>query len=292
MRSDIEPGKPALSMSDADFEALARLAQKEYGLSLAESKKPLVHSRLSRRLRALNLLSFSSYIEILSNPKEEKERLELISALTTNVTSFFRERHHFDTLREHAKESLVPRAKSGGKVRIWSSACSTGQEPYSIALTILSECREANELDIKILATDIDPAVVRRAKDAIYQIEEIESIPEQIKNPFIERTNPKDEVFTFSNSVKQLITFRELNLTSRWPFSGPFDVIFCRNVAIYFNQETQRSLWMSLTEKLREDGHLFIGHSERISGPAEASLINRGVTTYRKRSQNLRKHAT
>ena len=274
------PARDAPGFSDEEFRALAALARAEFGLSLAESKKPLVYSRLSRRLKARGVAGFADYLRLLTQPGEENEKLELISALTTNVTSFFRESHHFDLLRRAAAESLVPRARAGGRVRIWSAACSSGQEPYSIALTLLELCPEAPKLDIRILATDIDPAIVRRAQAAVYAAEELASIPQDLRGSHVVAGNGD---FSIAEKVKSLVTFAELNLISTWPFKGPFDAIFCRNVAIYFDQDTQRGLWQALSDKLGPDGLLFIGHSERISGPALTGLESVGVTSYRKR---------
>ncbi len=266
--------------TDTEFRELAVLARSEFGLSLAESKKPLVFSRLSKRLKARNVQSFSAYLTLLGQPGEDEEKLELISALTTNVTSFFREGHHFQTLREELMPVLSRTASEGGRVRLWSSACSSGQEAYSIAMTVLDCLPEAPTRDVKILATDIDPAIVRRAREGRYHNDELAGIPEGFRRKWTRSVG--SDKFEMTEEAKNLITFGELNLISPWPFRGPFDAIFCRNVAIYFDQETQQGLWKALADKLRPEGILFIGHSERVSGPAAASLETAGVTSYRK----------
>lgn len=267
--------------SDSDFQALARLAKKQFGLNLAVSKKPLVYSRLSKRLKARNVSGFPEYLSLLENPGEENEKFELISALTTNVTSFFRESHHFDTLRDEILPNIVEQAKKGSKVRFWSAGCSGGPEPYSIAMTLLEKFPQATQYDVKILATDIDPKIVTKARLGQYSVEELAGIPPAYQAKWAARTNSESR-FEISQDVKDLITFNELNLISDWPMKGLFDGIFCRNVAIYFDQSTQKVLWKRFCHLLKPDGVLFIGHSERVTGPATSMLDGFGITSYRK----------
>ncbi|MAU47447.1 MAG: chemotaxis protein [Yangia sp.] len=274
-----ELGPREFNFTDDDFRALARLARAEFGLSLSESKKPLVYSRLARRLRARNIARFQDYMDLLGKSDEAEERLELISALTTNVTSFFREKHHFGTLRSQ----LAPALGNQSRVRIWSAGCSSGQEPFSIAMTLLDVLPDSARTDVRILATDIDPAVVRRARAGQYPREEAESIPPDLRKSWTKPVSDPSGAFEMNDQTRKLISFAELNLIEPWPFHGPFDAIFCRNVAIYFDQETQQTLWNRFAEMLREDGFLFIGHSERVTGPALQALTTAGVTTYRKK---------
>ena len=274
-----ELGPREFNFTDDDFRALARLARAEFGLSLSESKKPLVYSRLARRLRARNIARFQDYMDLLGKSDEAEERLELISALTTNVTSFFREKHHFGTLRSQ----LAPALGNQSRVRIWSAGCSSGQEPFSIAMTLLDVLPDSARTDVRILATDIDPAVVRRARAGQYPREEAESIPPDLRKSWTKPVADSSGAFEMIDQIRRLISFAELNLIEPWPFHGPFDAIFCRNVAIYFDQETQQTLWNRFAEMLREDGFLFIGHSERVTGPALQALTTAGVTTYRKK---------
>ncbi|SMX46196.1 CheR family methyltransferase [Maliponia aquimaris] len=271
-----------IPFSDADFRAIAELAQARFGLNLAESKKPLVYSRLSRRLKSRQVTSFSDYLALLNRRDEEAERLELISALTTNVTSFFRERHHFDTLREALAGDLGKRARDGGRVRIWSAGCSSGQEPYSIAMTVLEAVPEAARLDLRILATDIDPKIVEKARAGAYPAEEVAGIPAGPRGKWLSALPGDETRHAVSADLKALITFNELNLVNSWPVKGPFDVIFCRNVAIYFSQQTQQTLWQRFIAMLPPGGLLFIGHSERVSGPALQDVQGVGITSYRK----------
>ncbi|MBP0481389.1 CheR family methyltransferase [Sagittula salina] len=276
---DVGTSAREIPFSDADFRAIADLAQTEFGLNLAESKKPLVYSRLSKRLKARQVGSFQSYLTLLNQKEENAERLELISALTTNVTSFFREKHHFDMLRDEAIPRMIQNVKAGQRVRIWSAGCSSGQEPYSIAMTLLEKIPDAARHNVKILATDIDPKIVERARNGQYPLEEATGIPDTMRKAQV--VPVADQDFRIGEEPRKLITFAELNLMDAWPFKGPFDAIFCRNVAIYFNQETQQRLWERFREMLVPDGFLFIGHSERVTGPATHSLSGVGITSYR-----------
>ncbi|MFW2545584.1 CheR family methyltransferase [Primorskyibacter sp. 2E107] len=268
--------------SDADFQALAALAHREFGLSLAQSKKPLVYSRLSRRLKAREINSFPAYLDLLGKREENAERLELISALTTNVTSFFRENHHFETLRTDSLPASIERARNGKRLRIWSAGCSSGQEPYSIAMTILDMMPEAPRHNVKILATDIDPQIVAKAKAGRYPAEEAGSIPDGFRKKWVKLEDSGTGQISMSQDLQKLITFAELNLIADWPIKGPFDAVFCRNVAIYFDQDTQKRLWQRFSELLAPGGFLFIGHSERVTGPASATLRGVGITSYQK----------
>lgn len=269
-----------IPFNDADFKAIASLAQNEFGLNLSESKKPLVYSRLSKRLKARNLTYFPDYLNLLEQPEEESERLELISALTTNVTSFFRESHHFETLHDECIPKFIDKISQGERIRLWSAGCSSGQEAYSIAMTILSKIPDARNRNIKILATDIDPKIIEKAKTGHYNAEEKTSIPVPLYSKWV-KPHRQSEI-EITAEARSLVTFAELNLMSKWPFAGPFDVIFCRNVAIYFNQPTQQKLWCRFSNMLADNGHLFIGHSERVTGPASSQLTGVGITSYQK----------
>ncbi len=268
------------TFSDKDFSTIAHHAQQDFGLHLTPAKRDLVYSRLSKRLRQLGLSDFAAYCKLLEGPDSNAERMEMLSALTTNVTHFFREEHHFQTLRDKVLPPLISAARSGGRLRIWSAGCSAGQEPYSLALTVLELCPDAARFDIRILATDVDPVIIARAKAGIYDIEEMKALPQQAQNHHI--TNRTAKTFEIGKAPRDLITFGELNLMQDWPMRGLFDVIFCRNVAIYFSQETQSRLWTRFAGLLPIGGHLCIGHSERVAGPAKDILAAAGVTTYRK----------
>ena len=276
-------GANAAAMSDRDFERIARIALKEFGLSLPDSKKSLVYSRVFKRLRALRLPNFSAYCTLIESPQGDGELTELLSTLTTNVTRFFREDHHFTHLRAEVLPKLIQTARGGGRVRLWSAACSSGQEPYSLAMTALSECPDIGKYNFKILATDIDPVILQKAKAGIYGTDELEGLPPQLrKKPMIEDgTGPNN--FAVSHAVRDLVTFGIVNLIADLPMSGPFDVIFCRNVAIYFDKPTQELVWQRFVDLLSPNGYLYIGHSERVSGSATGELQNCGITVYHKK---------
>ncbi|WP_019956146.1 CheR family methyltransferase [Yoonia vestfoldensis] len=267
--------------TDNDFRLIAELAHKRYGLHLQPSKKPLVYSRLTKRLRALALPDFESYCALLSDPRSQDEQSHLLSALTTNVTHFFRERHHFTFLREHILPELFEKAKKGTPIRIWSSACSAGQEAYSIAAMIRDACPDASRLDIKVLATDVDPQMIRKARQAEYDRDQADAIPTEYKRLMIDDGGGAAQ-FRIRPDLMSLVTFGELNLIAEWPMRRRFDVIFCRNAAIYFDKETQVRLWQRFADVLHDDGHLMIGHSERLTGHAQVDFRSVAITTYRR----------
>ena len=177
---------------------------------------------------------------------------------------------------------LLETAKRGGRVRLWSAACSTGPEPYSMALTILSLMPEAAQYDVRILATDIDPNVVAIGKRGVYRNDAVEPIPNDLRSRWMQRVNDDGELaWSVGEEMRKMIVFRELNLIGDWPMKGPFDAIFCRNVVIYFEEETQSRVWARFKPLLTPQGRLFIGHSERLNGPAATAFASDGLTTYK-----------
>ena len=273
-------GPVDLPFSEADFARIAAFAHREFGLNLQASKKDLVYSRLIKRLRALGLADFDSYCRLIETADGAQEREALTSALTTNVTHFFREGHHFELLANLAVKPQLAALKAGRRLRLWSAGCSAGMEPYSIAMTLLDALPEAAQLNIRILATDVDRAILDRAQAALYAGEETRPIPDRMKPQAIARA--PDGQMRILPKITQMVRFAELNLMQDWPVRGPFDAIFCRNVAIYFDKPTQARLWQRFATLLAPDGLLFIGHSERLNGPAEATFTSVGVTAYRK----------
>lgn len=271
-------------MDASDFDAIAAFALREFGLSLPSSKTQLVKSRLARRLRALDLPSFAAYRSLLEGSNGGTERIELLSSLTTNVTKFFREIHHFDDLQNDVMPKLVERARTGERIRIWSAGCSSGQEPFSIAMTALKCEPNIARYNFKILATDIDPTIVAKAREAIYRKDEIDAVDQKYYRAadIVAPVPAKEGHFSVSDDVRNLVTFGVINLIEELPFSGAFDVIFCRNVAIYFNRETQQAVWKRFSNLLPSGGKLFIGHSERISRADQPQLEPCGVTVYQK----------
>lgn len=269
-------------LTDKDFSTIATILYADSGISLAQHKRPLVYSRLVKRLRQLGLESFKAYCSLLETDSGSAERKTMLSALTTNTTSFFRELHHFDYLRSHELPPLIRAAREGARVRIWSAACSKGHEPFSIAMTLLSMMPDAEKYDIKILATDIDLAVIQTAQEARYSEEELADVPAADKTRFF-TYSANDGIYTVRDGPRRLVSFRELNLLGRWPMRFCYDVIFCRNVAIYFDAETQKTVWTRFAEVIARQGLLCIGHSERLSGPAQNKFDLVGMTMYRHR---------
>jgi chemotaxis protein methyltransferase CheR len=270
------------AFTETDFRKIAAMLHGDSGIALPESKATLVYSRLAKRLRALGLSNFRDYCALIAGASGLDERQKMLSALTTNVTRFFREPHHFDHLRGQVLPRLLDVARAGGRVRLWSAACSTGQEPYSIALTILGLMPDAAHLDIKVLATDIDPAVVAEGAAGVYAQAAMAGVTPDQRERWFERANgPRGASFEAGDALKALISFRELNLIGSWPMKGRFDAIFCRNVVIYFEEDTQSQIWSRFVPVLQRGAMLYIGHSERITGPAVQRLQPAGITTYR-----------
>ena len=206
----------------------------------------------------------------------------MLSALTTNVTRFFREPHHFEHLGAQVLPPLLDVARHGGRVRLWSAACSTGPEPYSMALTVLGLEPNAASLDIRILASDIDPRVVEEGRRGVYPAAALVDAPVALRNRYFVAAGGDDRrSVRASEELRRMVVFRTLNLNGAWPMPGKFQVIFCRNVVIYFDEKTQQAVWSKFAGKLDRGGMLYIGHSERVTGPAADRFVSDGVTAYR-----------
>lgn len=262
-----------------NFEQIAETLRAHSGIALTEGKATLVYSRLAKRVRKLGLPDFDAYCALIETPEGAAERNEMLAALTTNVTRFFREPHHFEHLRRSMGPQLIEAAKSGARVRLWSAACSSGEEPYSIALTLLDICPEIARCDVRILATDIDPNIVARAKAGLYGEDAVAPIAQPMRERWlsVDRSGA-EKMWRVKDEARALITFKELNLIGEWPMRGRFDVIFCRNVVIYFEEDTQAFLWRRFKDMLTPDGRLYIGHSERIDVPG---YVSDGLTIYK-----------
>ena len=263
-----------------DFRHIAQTLHAHAGIALSEGKAALVYSRLAKRLRVLGLRSFRDYCALIEGVEGVDERQAMTAALTTNVTRFYREPHHFDHLRDQVMPELAARARAGGRVRLWSAACSNGQEPYSMALTVLDVLPEAADLDVRILATDIDPNMVAEGAAGVYSEELLSPVPASGRKHF-EAVAGRPGHFSADATLRRLVSFRELNLIGDWPMRGKFDVIFCRNVVIYFDDATQEMVWSRFTPMMAPGATLYIGHSERVSGPATTQLQTCGLTAYR-----------
>lgn len=269
------------NMAPDSFAAISRLAYQESGLQLVAEKTSMIQSRLRHRLRAVGIDTFDKYAAFVCSDDGIGERRQMISALTTNVSHFFREHHHFEMLADQIMPSLIDGVRSGSRLRIWSAGCSNGQEAFSIAMALLNKFPDLAKLDFKILATDIDPNVVNFATQAVYPKSLIGGVPSDLlKKYFRSETDNREERFSAGEELRSLVSFRELNLLSSWPMKHQFDVIFCRNVVIYFDAQTQNKLWPRFRQVLTNRGHLFLGHSERISDPQNAGFVSSGPTAY------------
>jgi chemotaxis protein methyltransferase CheR len=267
-------------LSHEDFQIIKEMIYSKAGIVLSDDKKNMVRSRLSQRLRTLNIAEVKDYIIYLKkNLHDHDEWGEFINCLTTNLTSFFRENHHFDHFKEFVLDKMLNDRKvnvmAKRTLRIWSSACSTGEEPYSIAMTILDNVPYSTGWDIKILATDIDTNILAKAQKGIYKNKNqlSQSLMEKYCKPI------DDDHFEIKDTVKKLITFKPLNLLKDWPMKSKFDVIFCRNVVIYFDRPTQEQIFTKMGEFMNDDGWLYIGHSESLFG-LDIGFTLKGKTTY------------
>lgn len=266
--------------TDSDFEFLRDIVTSHTGIMLDGHKRQLVYGRLTRRLRHLRIASFTQYCSYVEQHIDD-ELGELVNAITTNLTSFFRENHHFEHLAQHALPDRMRRNGANRRLRLWSAGCSTGEEPYSIAMTV-AETLGAGlpDWDARILATDIDSQVLARAASGVYPDERIEGIePARQRDWFRRGQGANAGRVKVSEDLQSLIVFRQLNLMdAAWPMRGPFDVIFCRNVVIYFDKPTQKRLFDRYADMLAPDGYLYVGHSESLHGTSERfKLIGRTI---------------
>jgi len=271
-----------VALDPDSFRSIADLAYQESGLTLVEEKTSMIQSRLRHRLRALKLDDFAAYCAVLKSDAGRSERRHLISALTTNVSHFFREAHHFDQLAD-LFDARAAALRAGGRMRIWSAGCSNGLEALSAAITLAERAPDLSKLDLKILATDIDQNVVQFARDAKYPQRFMRGVTTEMRSKYFNVTTEEngEKHYSVAPSTRQLIQFNALNLLGQWPIRTKFDVIFCRNVVIYFDAETQEQLWPRFLEVLHPDGLLFLGHSERIAEPEKFGFECIGPTTYR-----------
>lgn len=250
-------------MTDSDFENVSQLAYLYTGIVLGVQKKDMLYGRLARRLRELRLSSVSDYLPLIDT-EDKPEVSKFINAITTNLTSFFREPHHFEFLANSICPEWSEQKKNAKKIRIWSAGCSTGEEAFSIAMT-LKDNLDLKDWDCKILATDLDSKVINQAQQGLYSLDRIENLSiDQKKRWFQYGRNQTDQV-KVKQTLQEMIQFKRLNLLETWPMKGKFDLIFCRNVVIYFNEITQTSLFDQYADILNEGGYLIIGHSENLN---------------------------
>ena len=280
-RDDMGLGKE-FSLSDREFNEFRAVIKELTGISMGDSKRQLVYRRVGSRLKATNISTFQGYLDYLKKG-DPSELEEFANAVTTNLTSFFREGHHFDFLAKTIVPEIVTRTgHSSKRLRIWSAGCSTGEEPYSIAITLKESLKNLDRWDAKILGTDLDSEVLNTCKAGVYSQQRVEKIPKnQLRRWFRKSRAQGTELVKVSEDVQDLITFKQLNLMHDWPMRGRFDLIFCRNVIIYFDKPTQRILIDRFAEHLEDNAYLILGHSETLFNVSDRfSLI--GNTIYQK----------
>ena len=277
------PGVSPQVYSDKDFRRIAALVRSEAGIVLSDGKRMLAYSRIAPLLRKSRHSTFSAFLDALE--KDSEMKVQTIGALTTNHTYFNREAHHFEHFENHVRPSLIEHAEKGSPVRIWSAACSSGEEIWTLMMALLGQDkamgRKISGMDIIALATDLSGEILLQAKDAQYSKEAISALPDAIRTNWVA---PSGDMFLIHETLRKMVRFRQLNLLRAWPFSTHFDVIFCRNVMIYFDQKTKNELVYRLAQQLKPGGTLYVGHSERVLGPALDLLETCGPTIYQRRA--------
>ena len=275
-----------ISLSEREFSRIKSRVYKVAGISLSDAKRTLVVSRLSKIVRALNLSGFDAYVDYLEKGASASDSQDFVNALTTNLTRFYREDHHFDHLKTYVG-GLINEKPRGQKLRIWSAGCSTGQEPYTIGMDLLGAFPELKRWDFKILATDIDTAVIAKAARGIYPENELSGLSPERARPF---TKLSDGTVQVPQAAHELVAFKQLNLITEWPMKGPFDAIFCRNVAIYFDKPTQGMVFGRFGKLLAPEAFLYIGHSENLGAGGEGFKLV-GKTIYQSRMSTKKREA-
>ena len=270
-------------LSEQHFETIARLVREVSGIQLREGKLGLVRSRLSKRLRENGIDNYSKYIDLVRSRAGEEEMEELICAMSTNVTGFNREPHHFEHFKLQVLPSIIKKLLSGAAVRIWSAGCSNGSEPHTAACAVLDVLPDASKHDFRILATDIDKYSLETGRSGHYSNDMVSKLAPETRKKWFVKTKTG---FQLHDDPRSLVTFKTLNLLKPWPLKRAYDVIFCRNVLIYFSHEDQSKLFVKFADHLSAGAHFYIGHSERVAGPALGKLNSIGATTYQRNSES------
>jgi len=267
--------------SDKDFQRVKKLVLEHTGICLSDIKHDMMYSRLAKRLRLLELDNFSAYIDLIESG-DESELGNFTNSVTTNLTSFFREQHHFDYLKTTLIPTLMKLNADTRMIRIWSAGCSTGEEPYSLAITLKETIPDSAGWDVKILATDLDTNVLETGSNGVYSMDRVNGISSSVlKRWFNKGKGEKEGLVRASNELRDMIIFKQLNLMGQWPVKQGVDVIICRNVVIYFDKATQKVLFDRYAETLRSDGFLIIGHSENLNGVTDRFKLL-GKTIYQR----------
>jgi chemotaxis protein methyltransferase CheR len=264
-----------------DFQRIADMLHADAGILLTDTKAPLVYSRLVRRLREVGVESFAHYCELVESHVGAAERQQMLGALTTNVTSFFREPHHFEHLTTEVLPDLLDGVRKGGRLRIWSAGCSTGEEPYSIALSILELMPDAAQYDIRILATDINTTVLAQGEAGEYDQAALEPVSRRMRSDWFDSSlnAAGRRAWRVGADLRTIVAFRHLNLLHAWPMTATYQAIFCRNVLIYFDEADQTEIQRRMIGLLAGSGRFYLGAAERIK--ETAGLSSDGVTVYR-----------
>ena len=280
--ADRLPGVSPGVYGEADFRAVVELVREDAGIVLPEGKAMLVYARLSPLVRASSMGTFKGYLALVRDDPEERRKM--ICALTTNHTFFYREAHHFEHFAQVTRPALLQKLQAGESVRMWSAGCSSGEECWSLMMTLLGPDRNAGraitKADLRVLASDIDTDILARASAATYPAKDISAVPEALRSAWSTTSGAN---VTIAPEAREMVQFRQLNLHGDWPIKRPFDVIFCRNVMIYFDSAAKEKLVARFAQQLKPGGYLYIGHSERVSGPVEADLESVGPTIYQRR---------
>jgi chemotaxis protein methyltransferase CheR len=270
----------------AEFAAIRELVLERTGISLSDSKRELVKRRFTPRLRALGMDSFGSYVDYVRS-NYDTEGSNFCNAITTNLTSFFRESHHYDYLEQVILPAWVARTGGRGRLRLWSAGCSTGQEAYCMAISLLKVIPDATQRDIRVLATDLDENCLAKARAGAYEVREFEKVPQTIIDAHFHSSqvmvkSMRRDAWMADDRLKSLITFNKLNLVHPWPMHGRFDVIFCRNVFIYFDKKTQEKILAQFAAYQNPGAHLCLGHSETVASAETLGYSLIGKTTYQR----------
>jgi chemotaxis protein methyltransferase CheR len=265
MEERMESVVDSISLTEAQFDQVSDLVRKLCGINLHVGKKELVKARLNKRLRKLGLRCFSQYIDYVRRDTTGVELTMMLDCISTNLTSFFREADHFEYLGGELLQKVIDRGQR--RLRVWSAGCSSGEEPYSLAILLNEKIPDISRWDVRILATDLSTRVLDKALRGVYPADRLKTVPANVRGKyFVSEGRGGDKTFCANDRLRDLITFGRLNLMESWPMSGPFDVIFCRNVMIYFDKPTQSKLVNRYFDLLGPGGTLFIGHSESLTG--------------------------
>jgi chemotaxis protein methyltransferase CheR len=265
-------------LSDEDFAQIRTLVKATTGISLGENKRDLVINRLAQRVRGLQMRSYSQYVQYLETDAGRPEMVNMINRITTNKTDFFREKHHFDYLRATVLPQLEKQDR--GAIRLWSAGCSSGQEPYSLAITLREYFMSKGKWQLKILATDLDTNILQKAAEGVYDAEQLAAVPLSSLPRYFRKL--ADGRYAVKPILQQMVVFRKFNLmTPQYKIKMPLDIIFCRNVMIYFDEQAKKEMISKFAGLLQPKGYLFIGHSES-TAMSKDEFVNVGPTIYRK----------